>query len=179
MFRLQLIFISLIAVLTAYGGGGGITASTSSTSFSRIAMDGYLHKATVFLHLNENGTFDAGEPTAITSETGAFNLTATQAQINTYKVVVVAVDSVTVEQDSPNTTVTSGFTMMSPPGDHEVVSPLTTQVLKKMSAGLSLADAKTAVKTELGLDTTDVSVAVRPFALLHYASSGVGGSRFQ
>ena len=77
MFRLQLISISLMAVLTACGGGGGTTASTSSTSFSGTAMDGYLYKATVFLDLNENGTLDADEPTAITSETGAFTLTAT------------------------------------------------------------------------------------------------------
>ena len=138
------------------GGGGGGTASTSSTSFSGTAMDGYLYKATVFLDLNENGTFDAGEPTATTSETGAFTLSASQEQINTYKVVVVAVAGTTIDQDSPNTTLTSGFTMMSPAGNHEVVSPLTTQVVAKMSAGLTLAAAKTAVQDDLGLTSIDV-----------------------
>jgi len=119
-------------------------------------MDGYLYKATVFLDLNGNGIFDTGEPTATTSETGAFTLSATQEQINTFRLVVVAVVGTTIDQDSPNTTVASGFTMMSPPGNHEVVSPLTTQVAAKMSAGLSLDAAKTAVKTELGLDSIDV-----------------------
>jgi hypothetical protein len=138
------------------GGGGGGTASTSSSSFSGTAMDGYLYKANVFLDLNENGTFDAGEPTATTSETGAFTLSATQEQINTYKVVVVAVAGTTIDQDSPNTTLTSGFTMMSPAGNHEVVSPLTTQVVAKMSAGLTLAAAKTAVQDDLGLTSIDV-----------------------
>jgi len=156
MFLFPLILISLTAFLAACGGGGGTTASTSPISFSGTAIDGYLHKATVFLDLNENGTFDAGEPTANTGQAGEFTLSATQAQINTYKVVVVAVAGTTIDQDSPGTPVTSGFTMMSPPGNHEVVSPLTTQVAAKMSAGLSLEAAKTAVKTELGLDSIDV-----------------------
>jgi hypothetical protein len=148
-----------LAVLILFGltsCGGGTSVNSSSTSFSGTAMDGYLYKANVFLDLNENGTFDTVEPTATTSETGGFTLSATQAQINTYKVVVVAVAGVTIDQDSPNTTVTAGFTMMSPPGNHEVVSPLTTQVVAKMSSGLSLDAAKTAVQTELGLDSIDV-----------------------
>ena len=119
-------------------------------------MDGYLYKATVFLDLNENGTYDLGEPTTTTSETGSFTLTATQAQISTYKVVVVAVAGTTIDQDSPTTTVTSGFTMTSPAGSHEVVSPLTTQVAAKMNAGLSLAAAKVAVQTDLSLTSVDV-----------------------
>jgi hypothetical protein len=146
--------VFILCGLSACGGDNSV--DTNSTSFSGTAMDGYLYKANVFLDLNGNGIFDAAEPMAITSDTGAFTLSATQAQISTYKVVVVAVAGVTIDQDSPNTTVTAGFTMMSPPGNHEVVSPLTTQVVAKMSSGLSLDDAKTAVKTELGLDAVDV-----------------------
>ena len=149
-----ILILCIALILSACGGGGGGTAGT--TLFSGTAMDGYLYKATVFLDLNENGTFDAGEPTATTSETGSFTLSATQEQINTYKVVVVAVAGTTIDQDSPNTTVTTGFTMMSPAGNHEVVSPLTTQVVAKMSAGLTLAAAKNAVQEDLGLTSIDV-----------------------
>lgn len=140
------------------GGGSSSTASSSAgtTFFSGTAMDGYLYKATVFLDLNDNGSYDTGEPIATTSETGTFTLSATQEQINTYKVVVVAVAGTTIDQDSPNTTVTSSFTMISPAGNHEVVSPLTTQVVAKMSTGLSLANAKTAVQVDLGLTSIDV-----------------------
>ena len=153
----NLLILGIALIVSACGGGGGSTiASTSSTSFSGTAIDGYLYKATVFLDLNGNGTFDAGEPTTTTSETGSFTLSATQEQINTYKVVVVAVAGTTIDQDSPNTTVTSGFTMMSPAGNHEVVSPLTTQVVAKMSAGLTLAAAKTAVQDDFGLTSIDV-----------------------
>ena len=153
----NLLILGIALIVSACGGGGGsTTASTSSTSFSGTAIDGYLYKATVFLDLNGNGTFDAGEPTTTTSETGSFTLSATQEQINTYKVVVVAVAGTTIDQDSPNTTVTSGFTMMSPAGNHEVVSPLTTQVVAKMSAGLTLAAAKTAVQDDFGLTSIDV-----------------------
>jgi len=154
-------FIALLALLAlaACGGGGGggsTTSSSNTTSFIGVAIDGYLYKATVFLDLNDNGTFDAGEPTTTTSETGTFTLSATQEQINNYKVVVVAVAGVTIDQDSPTTTVTSGFTMISPAGNHEVISPLTTQVVAKMSTGLSLANAKTAVQDDLGFSSIDV-----------------------
>ena len=145
--------------LAACGGGGSVESSntgSTGTSFSGTAMDGYLYRATVFLDLNDNGTYDRGEPTATTSETGTFTLSATQEQINTYKVVVVAVAGTTIDQDSPNTTVTSGYTMMSPAGNYQVVSPLTTQVVAKMSTGLSLANAKTAVQDDLGLTSIDV-----------------------
>jgi hypothetical protein len=46
--------------------------------------------------------------------------------------------------------------MMSPAGNHEVVPPLTTQVVAKMSAGLTLSAAKTAVQDDLGLTSIDV-----------------------
>ena len=107
MLRLTIICIAFLTILTACGGGsgGGGTSATGSTSFSGIAMDGYLYKATVFLDLNGNGIFDTGEPTATTSETGAFTLSATQEQINTFRLVVVAVVGTTIDQDSPNTTV--------------------------------------------------------------------------
>ena len=156
---LSFCLLALAACGGGGGGGGGVESTTTvstGTSFSGSAMDGYLCRATVFLDLNDNGTFDAGEPNATTSETGTFTLSATQEQINTYKVVVVAVAGTTIDQDSPNTTVSSGYTMMSPAGNYQVVSPLTTQVVAKMSAGLSLANAKTAVQDELGLSSIDV-----------------------
>ena len=47
--------------------------------------------------------------------------------------------------------------MMAPAGSPSVISPLTTQVSAKMAAGMSLTAAKTAVQTELGLTSIDVT----------------------
>ncbi len=157
----QLCWASLLVLLTSCGGGGGGSSSpaggTPTTSaFSGVAIDGNLYLARAFLDLNGNGTYDNGEPTAITASDGTFTLTATQDQINSHSVVVSVIAGTTIDQDTPNTPLSSGFTMMSPAGSHSVVSPLTTQVAAKMNGGLTLDLAKAAIKTELGLTSIDV-----------------------
>lgn len=148
----------LITILASCGGGGGAPAggSTSVTYFSGVAVDGYLYRARAFLDLNGNGQYNSGEPTAITDENGGFTLSATQDQINSHSVVVIAIAGTTIDQDYPNTPLTSGMTIVAPAGNPSVVSPLTTLVSAKMAGGLSLADAKSAVQTELGLSNIDV-----------------------
>lgn len=138
------------------GGGGGPTGETTPKSFSGVAIDGALYRATAFLDLNGNGQLDSGEPSSITDASGTYTLSATQDQINSHSVVVSAIAGTTIDQDTPNTPMTTGMTMMAPPGLSSVVSPLTTQVVAKMAGGLSIEEAKTAVKTELGLTSIDV-----------------------
>jgi hypothetical protein len=130
--------------------------AATTISVTGIAIDGNLYKATVFLDLNGDGLLTPGEPTTTTNEVGSFTLSATQDQIDKYKVVVLAVAGLTIDQDNPNTTIASGFTLLAPAGNPSVVSPLTTQVVAKMDAGASLENAKSAVQTELGLATVDV-----------------------
>ena len=148
------LLLSLLLVSCNGGGGGGV--SSGLNSLSGIAMDGYLEKATAFLDLNGNGALDTGEPSSTTNEAGSWTLFGTQEQFNTYKVVVIALAKTTIDKDNPDTTVGSGYTMLSPEGNQAVVSPLTTLVVAKMNAGLSLANAKTAVQEELGLTSVDV-----------------------
>jgi hypothetical protein len=149
-----LILVATTLMLIACGGGG--STATGPVALSGVAIDGYLYKATVFLDLNEDGLLTAGEPTTTTNEAGGFTLSATQEQIDKYKVIVLAVAGTTIDQDNPNTTIASGFTLMAPAGDTAVVSPFTTQVVAKMDAGATLENAKTAVQTELGLTSVDV-----------------------
>ena len=151
------LFVPLILSCGGGGsGGGGPTGDTTSKSFSGVAIDGVLYRATAFLDLNGNGQLDSGEPSTTTDASGSYTLSATQDQINSHSVVVLAVAGTTIDQDTPNTPMTSGMTMMAPPGLSSVVSPLTTQVVAKMASGLSVEDAKAAVKTELGLTSIDV-----------------------
>jgi GDSL-like Lipase/Acylhydrolase len=155
----KLFLVILFFALTSCGGGGGSSTSTGITtsSYSGVAIDGNLYLATAFLDLNGNGTYDSGEPTATTDSSGAFTLTATADQISSHSVVVSAIAGTTIDQDTPNVTMTSSMTMMAPAGSPSVISPLTTQVSAKMAAGMSLSAAKTAVQTELGLTSIDVT----------------------
>lgn len=151
-----------ISFVTSCGGGGGGASvvpaggAPAVTNFSGVAVDGYLYQARAFLDLNGNGQYDSGEPTATTDANGGFTLSATQDQINSYSVIVSAIAGTTIDQDSPNTPLTTGMTLVAPAGSPSVVSPLTTQVSAKMAAGLTLEAAKSAVQTELGLSNIDV-----------------------
>ena len=152
------IAISFLASCGGGGGGGGAPAggAPANANFNGVAVDGYLFQARAFLDLNGNGQYDNGEPTATTDASGAFTLSATQDQINSHSVIVSAIAGTTIDQDNPNTPLASGMTLVAPAGNPSVVSPLTTQVSAKMAGGLSFADAKSAVQTELGLSNIDV-----------------------
>ncbi|SMY16248.1 hypothetical protein [Photobacterium aquimaris] len=68
--------ISSTLLLSACGGGGGSDSdnTTSTRSIQGKAIDGYVKGATVGLDLNFNGKLDAGEPTTITGDNGAYIL---------------------------------------------------------------------------------------------------------
>lgn len=138
------------------GGGGAQSASAGSVPISGVAIDGLLKSAQVFLDLNDNGAYDDGEPTTLTDSNGAFTLLATEAQKAAHSVVVLAIAGQTVDQDNPGVAVTKGFTLLAPPGKPEVVSPITTSVMAKVSAGQSLGQAEDAVRADLGMPGIDV-----------------------
>lgn len=137
------------------GGGGGLSASTTNI-YSGVAIDGNLSNARAFLDLNGNGTFETGEPVAITGLDGSYSIAATADQIASHSVVVEAIVGQTIDQDDPLTTINQSFTLIAPPGHPEVVSPLTTHVVAKISSGLSISAAQAAVKQELGLANIDL-----------------------
>ena len=67
-------------ILSCGGGGGGPTDEATSKSFSGVAIDGALYRATAFLDLNGNGQLDSGEPSTTTDASGTYTLNATQQQ---------------------------------------------------------------------------------------------------
>ena len=152
--------LAITGLLSGCGGGGGGTGSPSAAdaqvAVSGIAIDGFLKSAQAFLDLNDNGSHDEGEPTALTDSNGAFTLMATPAQKAAHSVVVLAIAGQTVDQDSPGVAVTKGFTLMAPPGKPELVSPITTSVMARVSAGQSLRQAEDAVKADLGMPGIDI-----------------------
>jgi hypothetical protein len=151
-----LLGVAIAAGLVACGGGGGGDGTPPTVPVSGVAIDGNLYKASVFLDLNGDGLLTSGEPSAITDEQGKFTLTATQDQINKYKVIVSAIAGTTIDQDNPTAAISSGFTLAAPAGNPSVVSPLTTQVVAKMDAGATLESAKADIQKELKLSAVDV-----------------------
>ena len=148
--RIIFIFIFFVA-LSSCGGGGGSATSAISNAITGVAIDGYLYKATVCIDLNDNGLCDAGEPTSITDSNGGFSLAVTQEQANNHSVIVKAIAGTTIDQDSPNAALTSNMTLTAPVGNPSVISPLTTLIQAKVSAGQTLSASITAVQNELGL----------------------------
>ena len=149
----KVMIFGFIFSLSSCGGGGG---GSSTTTFTGVAIDGNLYKAQVFLDLNDNGSYDSGEPTATTDASGSFTLTATQEQINSHLIIGLAIAGTTIDQDSPNSPLTSGMSLIAPKENPSVVSPLTTLVTAKIAGGLTFSAAKSEVQTELELTDIDV-----------------------
>ncbi|PSV37065.1 hypothetical protein [Photobacterium sp. GB-210] len=75
---LALAILSTLLLSACGGGGGGSDSDNTTTAPTRSiqgkAIDGYVKGATVGLDLNFNGKLDAGEPTTITGDNGAYIL---------------------------------------------------------------------------------------------------------
>lgn len=154
----NLIAILAATLISACGGGGGGTQSstTSATLVSGKAMDGYLEKATVFLDLNDNGNYDAGEPFAETGSDGSYQFSVSPAELaNTHAIVALIKAGITIDKDNPNVAVSSSYSMTAPAGKSSTVTPITTLIAAKVSSGLSTSAAEAAVATDLGITSSD------------------------
>jgi len=139
------------ALLAACGGSSSSSNSTESRVLSGVAADGYLVGAKVCLDLNGNKACDDGEPSATTGDEGVFSITATQAQIDGYPVVLEAIAGTTVDTDFPDDTVASAFILTAPAGA-TFVSPLTTLVQSKIEEGHTVDNAVAAIQDLLDTD---------------------------
>jgi YVTN family beta-propeller protein len=117
-------------------------------------LDGYLHRALVFLDLNNNGRHDQGEPSTQTAIDGTFTLTVPEAQASSAPLVVSSIAGQTSDSDTPGTTVARDLTLTAPIGQSRIISPLTTLVAARMVSGLSLEAARRAVALDLAITET-------------------------
>lgn len=156
LIRKYLGFFSLVLLCSCGGGGGSNTVVVANSSFSGVALDGYLYQALVFLDLNGNGQYDSGEPSDTTDKNGRFTFSATYDQVNSHPLIGKAVAGSTTDSDSPNAAVTQTMTLFALQGVPNVISPLTTLVTAKIATGLTASEAKVLVQTELGLRDVEV-----------------------
>jgi hypothetical protein len=133
-------------------GGDGGAATVERISFSGLVADGYLEGARVCLDIDNNKECGANEPTVITGAGGTFTMgDATQAQRDTYPLLVEVVVGTTVDLDNPDTALTKKLTLSAPAG-YGFISPLTTMVQNEVEGGATSAAAEAAVQEKL--DTT-------------------------
>ncbi len=151
-------------LLVACGGGGNSegnpatglfdpdnlsTPSTPSTApLNGIAADGYLVGATVCLDLNGNLVCNSGEPAATTGAGGAFSIDATQDQIDSNPLLLVA-DSGTTDEDT-GAPVAGDFILTAPAGS-TFISPITTMVQTRVENGDSISAAGASVERSLDI----------------------------
>ena len=161
---LALLTIISAGIIAGCGGSGSSTpASTTPASVSGTVADGYLYKATVFLDKNVNYQLDAGEPSAITDQNGAYTLTVDPADVGQYPIVALATAGVTIDMDDPTQPIQNSYLLCIPKTAisgtvSNYISPLSSQLREMLETGLyTMEQAKDQLRTQLGLPVgTDV-----------------------
>lgn len=153
------LYLSITTLVSC--GGGSATAPGSNSpggiSHSGKVMDGYLVDADVFLDLNANGEFDSGEPHTTTDSSGAFVLTATQNQIDTYPIYVNAVAGKTIDLDNPGVPITRSYSLVAQPKS-TILSPLTTGLYFSMvENNINESTATSQLQNDLNLAGADLN----------------------
>ena len=157
-FKKSFLATGIALAIGACGSSGSSTTdinTTGNSSFSGTVADGYLRDALVCLDLNANKVCDEGEPSAISTEGGAFTLDeVTQAQLDTYSLVVEIVAGVTEDEDEPGVAIDKPYTMTAPAG-YDFISPLTTMVKQELEQNesnedFSVEDAEASIQAKLG-----------------------------
>ncbi|HNW02332.1 MAG TPA: hypothetical protein PKH04_09685, partial [Burkholderiaceae bacterium] len=142
-FKLGLI-TAAVAALSACGGGAG--------SISTTVMDGLISNALVCVDANNNGMCDTGETQGRTDSNGRVTLSVAPAEMGTARLVaMIGTDAVDLDTGP----VTIPYTLQTPAGKHDVISPLTTMVQAKMDEDKVGSDtAEAHVKSQLGLSVS-------------------------
>ncbi|MFA0550784.1 DUF1566 domain-containing protein [Vibrio lentus] len=125
----------------------------NSQNISGIALDGYLHNAKVCLDKNSNAMCDSADgEIATTDAEGRFQLDVDN-DVAQYPILVEAVAGTTIDMDSPNQPIESGFTLEVPSANSNVISPMTSLIASvSKTSGISFDEATQLVASDLGID---------------------------
>ena len=148
-----------VVTLTACGGGGGTTApdASATTAITTTVMDGLIQNALVCADTNNNGLCDTTEPQGRTDANGKITLSIPTGLLST--TALIAVITAGQASDADTGLVNTTYTMMTPAGKHDVISPLTSMVQAKIDSDkangttTSVDAAEAYVKTQTGLTT--------------------------
>jgi len=152
----------LILLTTGCGGDGGSEAVPPGTPGATTLLEGrvaggYLADATVFLDINGNKRPDPEEPQTATGSGGRYSLEVTTGLEQLYPVVVRVERSRTFDEET-SAVVAYDYTLESPIGRHQFISPLTTLIKQELdkNAVFREMDAVNLVRTRFGI-SDDIS----------------------
>lgn len=133
------------------GGSSGDSSSTQTYASGKVA-DGYLSGALVCLDKNSNLVCDSDEPSATTNDDGAYTLSVSPSEASQYSVIAIITPDV-MDADTDDY-VPNAYTLVSPPGKFEFVSPITTllSMYTQDYSDESLQSSAAVLKEKLGVD---------------------------
>ncbi|MGH1409919.1 MAG: hypothetical protein ACRAUW_10400, partial [Aeromonas sp.] len=150
--RATWVAMPLVGMLVSCGGEGESVPPLQTREVELRIIDGYLHRASVWLDSNGNGEIDPGEPNTQSDELGRARLTI---PIKTDAVVMArAIAGQTRDLDHPDRTVERDFLMMAPV-DAKLVTPLTTYLTLQQREGQSPEEALSRLRHELAQPQLD------------------------
>lgn len=156
----KLMSVSLVSTMLMACGGAESDpklkqsqTQPNSQNISGIALDGYLHNAKVCLDKNSNAMCDSADgEIATTDAEGRFQLDVDN-DVAQYPILVEAVAGITIDMDSPNQPIESGFTLEVPSNNSNVISPMTSLIASvSKTSGISFDEATQLVASDLGID---------------------------
>lgn len=156
----KLMSVSLVSTMLMACGGAESDpklkqsqTQPNSQNISGIALDGYLHNAKVCLDKNSNAMCDSADgEIATTDAEGRFQLDVDN-DVAQYPILVEAVAGITIDMDSPNQPIESGFTLEVPSNTSNVISPMTSLIASvSKTSGISFDEATQLVASDLGID---------------------------
>lgn len=156
----KLMSVSLVSTMLIACGGAESDpklkqsqTKPSSQNISGIALDGYLRNAKVCLDRNSNAMCDSADgEIATTDAEGRFQLDVDN-DVAQYPILVEAVAGITIDMDSPNQPIESGFTLEVPSSNSDVISPVTSLIASvSRTSGISFDEATQLVASDLGID---------------------------
>ena len=142
----------LVGVLVSCGGEGDKTPQPQTREVELRIIDGYLHRASVWLDSNGNGQADPGEPQTLSDEQGRARLSMPVKAVGV--VMARAIAGQTRDLDQPDRTVARDFLMMAP-ADSRLVTPFTTYLALQQQQGRTPEDALSRLRSELAQPKLD------------------------
>ena len=187
--RLIAVCIIGATVITGCGSSSSTTAGVGSggtgtlAKISGIVADGYLTNATVFLDKNSNYQLDAGEPSTISGEHGAYTLEVEPADVGMYPIVAHVIQGVTIDKDT-NLRVPNSYALSMPKEyvsgsvSSNFISPISSQLRELMETGRysSIQHAAETLRTGMGLPAgTDMAAdfIATNHSKMHYAAQNM------
>lgn len=156
--------ISLSILLAGCGSGDAAEEITEQAplTFSGKAADGYLVGALVCLDLNNDSVCGASEPNTLTGVGGAYefdNLDPT-LDLSQVRLLVKVIAEQTIDEDNPDAPVSKSYSMSSPPGQIDFVSPITTLIDNQMqtTAGQTQEQAEQVVAQMIGVEDASIDL---------------------